>query len=302
MAISPEDFVQRLGSISQYRGTAYGRLHLLFDEEEKHEQAILQYKGYVAISNAFKCFFLETVELINTHCRPNIKAPLSEFYLLFMPRLAHNFQTLCGAERVAIRGYPLHGYTLLRNTFDNAVLTSAAIQKLTDFYSIEGLEPGKPVDPNAVRKLRKNTESAVRLTMTGRDSGLSQAIIDELAKWDSLFEYETHGARLSLTQAHGWLKGTEPLPVLPKFSEQACSMFINRCCEVAWMTHRLVPMVQPAGVPLPDSWREKWKLIDESFEICVHSLTEQLGKKIGAAIVELVKTKFPFNDHSAFPL
>jgi len=302
MAISPEEFVKRLDSISNYKGSAYGRLRLLFEEEEKHEQAILQYKGYRALSDAFKCFFLETVELVNTECRPKIKTPLSAFYALFMPRLAHNFQSLCGAERVALRGYPLHGYTLLRNTFDNIVLTSAALQMFTDFYSIEGIAPGKPVDINAIRRLRKTTEFAVRLKMTGDQSGLSQETLEELAKWDSLFDYETHGARLSLTQAQGWLKGAEPLPVLPKFSERASAIFINRYCEVAWMTHRLVPLVQPPRVPLPDSWTKKWNLIDESFEICVYSLTQQLGKKIGAAIVDLVKTKFPFNDQSAFPL
>jgi|ERR1039458_1300696 hypothetical protein len=124
MAISPEEFVKRLDAISEYKGVPYGRVHLLFDEEEKHGQATLQYKGYLALSDAFKCFFLETVELVNTECRPKVKTALSEFYPLFVPRLAHAFQSLCGAERVSLRGYPYHGYTLLRNVFDNLVLTS----------------------------------------------------------------------------------------------------------------------------------------------------------------------------------
>ncbi|MGB7541481.1 MAG: hypothetical protein WBM28_05630 [Burkholderiales bacterium] len=302
MAISPEDFVKRLDSISGYKGSAYGRLRSLLALEEMHQRAILQIKGYRALSDAFKCFFLETVELVNVECRPKIKIPLSQFYGLFMPRLAHNFQSLCAAERVAIRGYPLHGYTLLRNTFDNIVLTSAALQKFTDFYSIEGLAPGKTADLNTVRKLRKNTEATVRLKMTGNQSGLSPETLEELVIWDSLFDLETHGARLSLTQAQGWMKGDEALPILPQFNERTSAMFINRYCEVAWMTHRLLPLMQPSSVPLPESWRKKWKVIDDSFEICVYSLTQQLDKKIGAAIVEFVKTKFPFNDQSAFPL
>lgn len=300
--MSPEDFVKRLDAISEHDGVPYGRAHLLFDEEEKHGQAVLQYKGYLAVSDAFKCFFLETVEFVNIECRPKIKTPLSEFYALFVPRLSHSFQSLCGAERVAIRGYPYHGYTLLRNVFDNLVLTSSALQKFADFYSIEGVEPGKPVDPDAVRKLRKSTEFAVRRKMTGDQSGLSQQTLAELAMWDAFFDYETHGARLSLTQAMGWMKKTAPLPVLPKFDESAFAMFMNRFCEVGWMTHRLIPAVQPLGIPLPDGWKEKWRVIDESFEISVESLTKQLGKTIGGAIVEFVKAKFPFNEHSAFPL
>ena len=222
MALSPEEFVKRLDVISENDGVPYGRAHLLFDEEEKHQKAILKYKGYLALSDAFKCFFLETVELVNIVCRPKITAPLSEFYALFVPRLAHNFQSLCGAERVAICGYPYHAYTLLRNTFDNLVLTSAALQKITDFYSVEGVVPGKPFDVAAVKKLRKGTEFEVRRKMTGSDSGLTQETKDELAKWDDLFDYEVHGARLSLASAQGWMKGKEALPI-PSLGSRKCN-------------------------------------------------------------------------------
>jgi hypothetical protein len=98
------------------------------------------------------------------------------------------------------------------------------------------------------------------------------------------------------------MKGVEPLPVLPRFEAMQFAMFMNRYCEVGWMAHRLIPMLQPPGVLLPSAWRDKWQVIDESFELTVNSLTHQLGKKIGTAIVELVKAKFPFNEHSAFPL
>ena len=232
MALSPEDFVKRLDAISESDGIPYGRAHLLFDEEQKHQQAIFQYKGYLALSDDFKCFFLETVELINTVCRPKVTAPLSEFYAIFVPRLAHNFQSLCGAERVAICGYPYHAYTLLRNTFDNLVLTSACLQKITDFYSIEGVTPGKPLDIAAVKKLRKDTEFDVRRKMTGNQSGLTQQTQNELTEWDALFDFEVHGARLSLAAAQGWMKGTEPLPVLPRFDDMQFAMFMNRYCEV----------------------------------------------------------------------
>jgi len=47
---------------------------------------------------------------------------------------------------------------------------------------------------------------------------------------------------------------------------------------------------------------EKWRVLDDSFELAVNSLTQQLGKKIGAAIVELVKAKFPFSEQFPFPL
>jgi hypothetical protein len=43
-------------------------------------------------------------------------------------------------------------------------------------------------------------------------------------------------------------------------------------------------------------------VLDESFKVMVYSLTEQSGKAIGGAIVELVTIKFPFNENTAFPL
>lgn len=301
MATSPEEFVKRLDAVSGRDGVPYGRTQLLLDEECKYGEQVLQYKGHLALSEAFECFFLETVELINSELRPKVKAPLSEFYALFVPRLALSFQSLHSAQIVAFRGYPYHGYTLLRNVFDNLVLTSAALQNFTDFYSIEGVDPAKPFDPGTVKSLRKSTERAVRRKMTGDQSGLSVQAVQDIAEWDAMFDFETHGARLSLTQAMGWMKGAAPLPIFPMFDESAIAMFMNRFNEVGWMTHRLIPLVQPPGVLLPDTWREKWRVIDESFEQAVESLTKQLGKTIGATIVEFVKTKFPFNEQSCFP-
>ena len=299
--MSPEEFIKRLDDISEKDGVPYGRLHLIFDEEQKHQEAILKYKGYLALSDAYKCFFLETIELINTVSHSEITSPLSEFYAIFVPRLLHNFQSLCGAERVAISGYPYLAYTLIRNTFDNIILTSACLQEITDFYSIEGVTPGKNPDIKSVKKLRKATEFDIRKKMTGNQSGLKQETIDEILKWDELFDFEVHGARLSLGQAMNWMKGTEPLPIVPKFDEIQFALFLNRYCEVGWMVHRLVPALQPHDKQLPETWMEKWRILDDSFEITVNSLTEQLGKKIGAAMVELVKVKFPFNEKFTFP-
>ena len=215
--------------------------------------------------------------------------------------MRHAFHSLCGAERAAVAGYPLLAYTVLRNIFDNLILLSAALQKFTDFYSIEGVEPDKPpTDIASINKLRKKTERAVQLKMTGDESNLTAETRDELKKWDMTFDWEVHGARLSLVGAQEWIRGHEPLTVLPQFVEREFVMFINRYCEVGWMTHRLIPSLQLPGVPLSDAWKEKWRTLDDSFE-AVAKAFEEGGKPIGAAIIELVKTKFPFNEGSEFP-
>lgn len=302
MAVTVEQFMKRLEAISEHKGKAFARAHLLFEAEDVHSNSVLQYKGYLAVSDALKCFFLETVELINVECRPKLKNSVSEFYLFFVPRIAHSFLSLCGAERIAIKGYPYQGYTLLRNVFDNLVLMSAVLQKFTDFYSVEGVVPGKLINPDEVKKLRKKTEYSVRRQMTGDQSRLSASTLTELERWDALFDLETHGARLSAIPAMDWMKGQGPLPLLPKFDKLPFGMFMNRFAEVGWIFHRLIPLLQISEAPLSEEWREKWQILDESFKQTVEALTVECGKPIGAAIVELVSVKFPFDSKSTFPL
>jgi len=301
MAMSPEEFVKRLQDISEHDGIPYGRRRLIDEKEQTYNSRVLKYKGHLALSDAFKCFFLETVELLNAYCRPTNRVPVHSVYGFFVPRMRHAFHSLCGAERAAVTGYPMLAYTVLRNVFDNLILFSAALQKFTDFYSIEGVEPDKPpIDIASVNKLRKKTERAARLKMTGDESNLTQETRDELAKWDMTFDWEVHGARLSFVAAQEWIRGNEPLTVLPQLVEREFVMFINRYCEVGWMTHRLIPNLQLPGNPLSDAWKDKWRVLDDSFEAVAREFSES-GKPIGAAIVELVKTKFPFNENSEFP-
>jgi hypothetical protein len=55
-------------------------------------------------------------------------------------------------------------------------------------------------------------------------------------------------------------------------------------------------------MPLSQEWMDKWTMLDNALGMTVQTLTVQHGNKIGAAIVELVKAKFPFNAQTDFPL
>jgi hypothetical protein len=297
-----EEYEKRLLQTFAEGGVPYKRAYDLHEAEGKYGQHVLKLSGYLARSDAFKCVFFEACELLNTHCRPQVKTPLSEFYNLFMPRLTNAFHSVCGAERAAIHGYPLPAYTILRNVYDNNVLTSAALQRITTFYAIMGLDPSRDFDPGQARKNRKKEEQLVRGKMTGNNSGLSQETIDELREWDDLFDAEVHGGHLSLADSIGYMKGTAPLPILPKWTEMSFAMFMNRHAEVCWTIHRLLPQIQPPGIRLPNSWAEKWKVVDESHELTVRALSKDLNMKIGDAFAEFLHAKFPFNANTTFTL
>lgn len=219
-----------------------------------------------------------------------------------MSRLNNNFLSLCGAERLALCDYPLQAYTIHRNTFDNVVLSSAALQKITDFYSIEGIDPKLPLDVTKVKQNRKNTEWAVRGVMLGKNSGLSKETIDELLKLDDTYDLEVHGSRLSFAGDMGWIKGKEPLSVVPKFVLTDFALHMNRFVEVAWMVHRLIPAIQPPEAPLSEEWQTKWSVLDDAFKFSISAITAECDKKFGAAVVEFVENKFSFNAKTCFPL
>lgn len=303
MTLPVAEFINRLKDISVYAGEPFGRVHMIFEEESAYGLKVAEImSGYLALSDSFKAFYLETIERLNTECRPKVKTPLSEQYPLFVARLNNNVQSLVGAERLALHGYPLQAYTIHRNTFDNVVLTAAALQKLTNFYAIEGIDPGKPLDLKALKQQRKKNEWEVHDVMLGKASGLSADTIEEMQKVGDNFDLEVHGSRLSLAGTTGWLRGSEPLSIVPKFRGIDFALHMNRYVEVAWMVHRLLPAIQPPEAPLVGEWPEKWAILDDSFEVLLTSITEECAKKFGVAVVEFVKSKFPFNAGSVFPL
>lgn len=57
MPVTIEQFMKRLKAISEHNGVAFARTRLLFEAEDAHRGAVLQYRGYLALSDAFKCFF-----------------------------------------------------------------------------------------------------------------------------------------------------------------------------------------------------------------------------------------------------
>lgn len=303
MGLSTKDFMARLESISRSKDEPYDRCNLLLEEENAYGLAVAsQMSGYLALSDAFKRFYLETVERLNTECRPKVTKILSEFYLLFLARLNNNFETLVASERLALNGYPHQAFTLHRNNFDNAVLTAAAMQGFTDFYSIEGVLPGQAFDEKSMRSLRKKTEYSIQEIMLGAKSGLSPPTRSALNAINITFDLEVHGSRLSLAKCADWLKGAAPLRIMPTFEPQGFSLHMNRYVEVAWMVCRMIPMIQPPEAPLPLDWQENWAVLDDSFHVICNAMTNECGKPFGAAFVEFMDTKLPFGSDSVFPL
>ena len=302
--MTPEEFRRRLFDLFLYEGRPYGMVKTIHDAQQAYgERVVQEFSGHFALSDSFKALFIETTELMNTHCRETMKAPLSEHFAMFLPRLVHAFHIVCGAEASAIRGYPRPAFTTLRNVFDDCVMTSAALQRITTFYAIEGLDPKAQFDPATYKTLRKKEEFRVNGLMTsGPNTNLEQATLDALKKLNDLYDMEVHGSRLSMTDSMAFMKQQGPLHVVPMFKPMSFALFMNRFTEVTWLIHRLLPAVQPPDAPMPDEWVNKWQVIDESYDIVLKALHADAGKAIGQEFPKFVAAKFPFNAKSVFPL
>lgn len=288
-------FIARLEAI-----TSVANVNSITQAEHEYIAQAKKFHGLLTLSNAFRSFFIETVDVLNDTWGPTVQpAQLpTEWHALhtwLLPRLAYNFRWLCGAEQQAFAGYPYPAFAQVRNIFDNAVITSAVLQKVVSFRDAEGLVVGVPFDAEATRKKRIATEWIAFDFMTGKGSGLSDVTLRELAAVDRMFDLETHGQRLSGTESMDWLQRKGPLHFLPKYDDGSFAPFMNRYLETMWMVHRLLPFMRPPSGALLTDWSDKWLVLDESLQTSAFSLTAQFGKPIGQAIVELVKTKFPFD-------
>ena len=303
MGIDPDAFQRDLEAVAEFNGVPFGRVECYWQAESEHVHEMRsQNSGTLLLFRALQSLFLETVELFNAFSTCGSGGPELTFYTRFVPRLVHTFQQLCASELAATHGYPMPAYTILRNTFDHLILISAAMQSLTDFFKIEGSDPHLRLSLNEARKLRVATERDVRKKMTGKESGLSENTITKLRLWDALFDFEVHGAKLSFATAIGWVQGNAPLHVYPKYQVDAVSMYSNRLCEVAWMAHRLLPLLQHSALRFPPDWGANWRMVDGRFEDQVRHFAGQQHEKVGLAIIELVSAKFPFSGNSLYPL
>ena len=145
---STTEKLHRLQRASGYGGVRYGRLRRLTAASEAYDAAVREaLGGYEALADSFKCFWLETIE---TSCNLGLTATacISQFYTWFVPRLVVHFDSLCAAETTAPSGYPYPAFTILRNTLDGVLLTSAALQGVEHWLRIDGLDPedSGPVD------------------------------------------------------------------------------------------------------------------------------------------------------------
>ena len=292
---------KRLSDTFSTNGILGARVQMMLDAEAEHGAIYAtKFKGQMALGESFKDFCLETFELLNRVVAMHPEVVVTHHYLDLVGRHTMNFRSVGAAEMLCHYGYPLQGYSLLRNLFEQAVLLSAIMQGMTTMEAVEGVSNG--FVPVTLKRDRIREEKRIFNLMHGAGSGLSEETIQEIAIWDDLFDLEVHGSRLSKIDTKDWLEQKSALHFVPQFNQKALAMYMDRANEIGWMVLRVLPSLQPGPLSFGDEWANKWRVLDESFKIAVDSLGKECGKRISAAIIEFVEDKFPFGPDYRFPI
>jgi hypothetical protein len=303
-----EELQHRLtDAFTMYGVVGYRICHVI--EYEKAYGAFIErtYKGHSILSLSFQEFYTDTIEAALSVCNQEDGKPTPPRYLESVLWHLGNFRNIRAVDILFHNGYPMDGLARLRHLKESAIFLDAMLSGLTTYSRIKGWDgvvtPGKKLiakDMELIRKNRMQEEKRILGLMLRKSSGLADTDIAKLEKWENYFHEEVHGAFLTQVLEHGpAIRGEDTISVAPKPHECSCFMFMNRFCEVAWMLHRTLPIMQLSTHRFGSEWADKWKLIDDNFFVLEKSIAE-MGKSIGDIFIRFMEMKFPFDSETCF--
>ncbi len=263
--------------------------------------------GYIVLSNSFQTFFYSTLVACVSQYRESTATESAPYQPTFLLDCLTLFRSCRATNSLLFRGYPLDAYALLRDVVDRTLLLNAWALGLTNYKALNAtqvLKDGASLDrdelSDKMRKAREQEQRRVLTLMIGTGSGLGQDTITWLRRWKSLFNLEVHGSRLTSAGEFGdWLRGKEALSIGPKPRSDSITTFINSASEVYWMILRILPFLQLSPGAFGTDWSERWKVLDESFDL-YQAAFEALGKEMGTAVRRLVETHFTLAPESSY--
>jgi hypothetical protein len=258
-------------------------------------------RGHLVLSESFQNFLFDTVRLGEGKWRSGKNPQGHLWYGVMVLECAALFRALRAADILLHAGYPLDGFSLLRDVRDRAIFLAGVGNGIVTLKQLGGY-PEADVSRGALTEetwaqSRRQAEAVERDTLRrtiGTDSGLPDATVDELRRWTDLFHLEVHGSRLTrASEFHEWFTGRNPLPLAPALREQSLAVFANRFVEVSWMVLRCLPLLQLASGAFGEEWAHRWTVLDDSFRHDAEDLW-RMGKPIEGAIIHMIDTKLAF--------
>lgn len=293
-----EDWQKRLEETFTVRGLVGGHLVAVHDREAQvADYLVRKFRGQNVLLDSFQSFFLETLQLATDSIyrdgwpnAPNYAVALANFRGLF--------RRVRACETLFYRGYPLDGYSLLRDVKDSALVLAAVAHNRTTFSRMIGASDYTAGDSEWRKKAtrrRKEEEHLIAKWIYGVQSELDEETRQSLKLWEDFFHEEVHGGRYSFAHEVSSLRKGKLNPPGPVSEPDAFTMYMNRSSELGWLILRLLPYLQREQHYFGADWFRKYEVLDESFRHMVFGLFKYCGKEIGQAFVRLVDVKFTFH-------
>ena len=282
-------------------------LPVLAAEREYGAKADALLRGFLVLSESFQNFLFDTIRLAEHTARGGNHPTTDEWFGVLLMEFASLFRAFRAADTLYHSGYPLDGFSLLRDVRDRAIFIGGIGSRLTTLRALFGYQEGAHVPEKLTEEMwaqmHRRAEAVerdlIRKTI-GAESGLGTAAIDELKGWTELFHLEVHGSRLTrATEFRDWITGKFQLPLVPEPRTQALAVFVNRFVEVGWMILRVLPLLQLAPNTFESDWEKRWNILDDSFRHDAEGLW-RMGKPIEGAIIHMIDVKFAFSPKDAY--
>lgn len=265
------------------------------------------FRGYRVLSGSLQNFWFQTLRLAEEKWRRGGANSSNEWYGIALLEYAGLFRVIRSSDILLHSGYPLDGFSLLRDVRDRAVCLAAVGKGLTSHRLLFGYDatesPPKTMTQEeweACKRRAENTERDALRKMIGSESGLDAATIAELKGWTELFHMEVHRSRLTRSaEFKEWMTGIHALPLIPQPRELPLAMFVNRFVEVAWMVLRVLPLLQLSPHSFGAKWSRRWEVLDASFRHDVEDVW-RLRKPIAGAVICMIDAKFAFSPESTY--
>lgn len=277
-----------------------GNLLAVMESERECENYFARnFHGQSVLIDSFQSFFIETINIARNNIEIKgwpkncLSFPLVFVYFIVM------FRRFRACENLLLKGYPLDGYSLIRDLKDRSLLIGAVAHDITTLSQVFGYSGTSALTDEtrkSIKRDRKKEEQRVMNLMIRKDSGLPENVLYEISKWEYLFHEEVHGSKLSFYSEIGNLiEGKTGVTIGPSPREEHMTMYMNRICEIAWLITRLFPFLQDSPKAFGDEWDRRRLILDDSFFIMQKGLSK-IGKKIGEAFIYFVENKFNFKE------
>lgn len=266
-------------------------------EHENEKKFIDKFRGYDIILNAFEGFYIETLQLAAGMSQKRLMSRTLQFITAMH---VVNFRRFRASHILFLKGYPFDAVALLRGLFE-CVLELAAIGheivSVNELYEELSDEDNKLAENQKIKKMRNSSikiEKKVNAFLIGKNSGLSNKVIESIEVWKWLLHKSVHKSFTAIAMQCGqWLKRESRLSLLPIIDDEQTVFCMNTSCEIAWMLLRTFPLLQISPLGFGNDWEYKWKVLDDSFQ----KRDMGLARDIPSAIKEFINKKLDFGNH-----